>query len=197
MKKLLFIVILLSSMAISSYLAISLLRSPERGTKSRTQPIPAALSKKDIVNEIENRIMIERPYDFGEIMEVVLPLDQGIRLKCPENPIGLQEFLICPMANGFIYTYRIDENGDIGGGGNKLTPSGRSRRGGDRAQREYTKWKVEGNQVRIRFQAKYNEDFGRKAENLFQKLNSKQINDTQFDVQYSELVREYNMEPDL
>jgi hypothetical protein len=194
MKKLFLMFILLVSMVASTYFAITLFHAARNQphTKSRTPP-----SARDIVNQIEKRIVMEHPYDFGTKVEVVFPIDRGIRLKCSDNPMRLKEFLICVMPNGVIYTYRIDKNGGIGGGGNKLTSPGTAGARGTWGLREYTKWKVEGKQIRVWFQAKYNKEFGREAENLFEKLKNKQISKTEFDARYGELVREYNMGPDV
>jgi hypothetical protein len=194
MKKFFLMVILLVSMVASTYFAITLFHAARSQPATRARTMPSA---RDIVNQIEKRIVMERPYDFGAKVEVTLPIDRGIRLKCSDNPMGLREFLICAMPNGLIYTYRIDKNGGIGGGGNKLTSPGTAGTRGTWGQREYTKWKVEGKQIRVWFQAKYNADFEREQRSLVKELNSGRISETQFNVQFGELVSKYHMGSEL
>jgi carboxyl-terminal processing protease len=84
----------------------------------------AATGIDAILKEIRDRIADEQDYTFGEAAEYVLEKNKALRLRCGENPDGIDEVLVCWSGKLFgrenLFIYCITKEGRITGGGSPL-----------------------------------------------------------------------------
>jgi C-terminal processing protease CtpA/Prc len=104
-----------------------------------------------IVAKLRERVSQEIPYEFGTVEEVtIIPDQKAVRLKCSDNPEGVEEILIGANSE-HLSIYCVLSSGSItGGGGTWGEGPGSFRQVGGSAA--IGMWEPEDRKIRVRFQ---------------------------------------------
>jgi hypothetical protein len=118
----------------------------------RRPPRRPSISKEEWWGQLLANLIEERPYTLGTETEVVLGVDETIRLVCDENEQGVKEFLIYTDSSyGGVGHVGIFKDGNSTSMGRKLNLNGDSYAGGPKGMRILGSYDVKDEKIYFKF----------------------------------------------
>jgi C-terminal processing protease CtpA/Prc len=115
--------------------------------------VPDIISRN--VDRLSKNVVIERPYELGDDLTLVLSGKGAVRLVCRDNPYGLEKVLIGRLdwqGRDILFIYAILGTGEITGGGSELPRiRGACRQVARTASLMTATWRTESDHVDITF----------------------------------------------